>query len=73
MRERIKQVLKNILDIPAIPDDISSETCMEWDSLHHFQLVVELEIEFGISFEPDDISEIKSLDAIEKKLTELMA
>jgi acyl carrier protein len=72
MRERIIKVLKSVLGIKNIPDDISQNTCVEWDSMHHLQLVVELEIELGDSIEPDDIVDMKSLDLIEEIIKKLL-
>jgi acyl carrier protein len=72
MRERIKQVIKETLDLDNVPDDISQKTCVEWDSMHHLQLVVALEAEFDISFEPEDIGSMKSLVEIEEKVKSLI-
>ena len=71
MRERIKQIMKEIFELDDVPDDISQETCVQWDSMHHLQLVVGLETEFNITFEPEDIFKIISLDDIEKKIRSL--
>ncbi|MDR2942402.1 MAG: acyl carrier protein [Treponema sp.] len=72
MRERIKHVIKGILNLDSIPDDISQKNCAEWDSMHHLQLVVALETEFDISFEPEDIASMKSLDEIEERVKSLL-
>jgi acyl carrier protein len=72
MRERIKQVIKDTLDLDNIPDDISQKTCVEWDSMHHLMLVVALETEFDVSFEPEDIGSMKSLVEIEEKVKSLI-
>jgi acyl carrier protein len=72
MRERIKQVIKNTFDLDDIPDDISSKICVEWDSMHHLQLVVGLETEFGVSFDPEDIFSMQTLDEIESKIKSLI-
>jgi acyl carrier protein len=68
MREKIKEILKTILGIDTVPDDISQQNCDVWDSMHHLQLIIELEEKFNISFEPEDISEMKSLFTIEHKI-----
>jgi acyl carrier protein len=68
MRERIKKTIKNVLEIDTVPDNICQMTCVEWDSMNHLRLVVELESEFGVSFDPLDIVELDSLDAIENKI-----
>ena len=72
MRERIKQVIKDTLDLSEVPDDISQKNCVEWDSMHHLQLVVGLETEFNISFEPEDIGSMESLNKIEEKVKSLL-
>jgi acyl carrier protein len=72
MRRKIKEVLQSVLDIDNVPEDISQDICPEWDSMHQLQLVVELEIEFGVSFEPDDIVNMKSLNLIEETLRRLL-
>ena len=72
MRERIKQVIKDTFDLSNVSDDISQKTCVEWDSMHHLQLVVAMETEFDISFEPEDIGSMKSLDEIEEKIRALV-
>ena len=72
MKERIKEVLKRVFELDEVKDDISQKTCIKWDSLNHLNLVVELEDEFGVSFEPEDIAEMKSLEAIEMKLKALL-
>ncbi|MDR0630697.1 MAG: acyl carrier protein [Holosporales bacterium] len=68
MKDRIKKVMKRVFNLQEIPDDISQSNCAEWDSMNHLNLVVELEEEFDVSFEPEDIAEMKSLKRIEIKL-----
>jgi len=72
MRERIRQLLKDTFNLSDIPDDISQKNCAEWDSMHHLQLVVALETEFDISFEPEDIGSMLSLNTIEEKVKFLL-
>lgn len=68
MREQIKEILKQVLKLEDIKDDLSQSTCSKWNSLNHLNIIVELESKFDISFEPEDIIEMKSLDIIEKKV-----
>ena len=72
MREKIKEVLKRVFELDEVSNDISQGNCAKWDSLNHLNLVVELEDEFGVSFEPEDIAEMKSFEVIEKKLKEIL-
>jgi len=73
MRERVKQVMKEVFGLNDIPDDISQKNCDRWDSMRHLQLAIGLETEFDISLEPEDIAEMKSLDDVEKAITSLTA
>jgi acyl carrier protein len=73
MHEQIISVFQRVFDESVITDDMSQDNYQNWDSMHHFQLIVELEQEFGISFDPDDISEMKSITAIENKIQKLTA
>jgi acyl carrier protein len=43
----------------------------EWDSLGHLELVAEVEREFGVSLDFDDIPKLTSLDALRAHLHSL--
>jgi acyl carrier protein len=73
MKEEIKEVLKKALNISEISDNISQQNCENWDSLRHLNLIVELEDEFGVSFEPEDIAEMKDIPSIQEKIEKLKA
>jgi acyl carrier protein len=64
MRERIKQIMARVLKT-EVSDAASQTNCTEWDSLRHLNLVVELELEFDVSFEPEEIALMKDINAIE--------
>ena len=72
MREKIKKIIGEIFNLDYVPDNVCQKTFVEWDSLHHLQLVVGLETEFNISFEPEDIAEMKSINEIEEKIKALI-
>ena len=72
MKERIKDALKRVLKLEVIRDDISQKNCDKWDSLSHLNIIIELESEFDITIEPEDIVEMKSLEIIEKKLNKFL-
>jgi acyl carrier protein len=64
MKERIIEVVSRVLNIAA-DENTSQKTCAEWDSLRHLNLVVELEMEFDVSFEPEEIAQMKNIISIE--------
>jgi acyl carrier protein len=66
MKDRIKKVLKHSLKLENVKDNISRNNCNKWDSLAHLNLVVDIEIEFNISLEPEEIIKMNSLYQIEE-------
>ena len=68
MKNRIKEVMKRVFQLNEIPDNISQSNCVKWDSMIHLNLIVELEEEFNVSLEPEDIAEMKNLEIIENIL-----
>jgi acyl carrier protein len=67
MKERIKKVASQALKTD-VEDNTSQDNCASWDSLHHLNLIIELEAEFDLSFEPEEIAQMKSIDAIEQMI-----
>lgn len=72
MNERVYELIsvvakKSVEEIKASPDEEGL-----WDSLLHVELVVALETEYGIFFDPEEIAEIstpqKVLTAVEAKV-----
>jgi acyl carrier protein len=43
----------------------------EWDSLGHLELVAQIESEFGVSWDMDEIPKLTSLDVIRERLRAL--
>lgn len=72
MEEKIAQILSQILgtEIHA-GDNVSVKNTPKWDSLKSIEIIMTLEEEFDISFNPADIPQLKSMDAIVKKVKEL--
>ena len=70
MEEKILFVLKNVLGLESATTALSQQNCDTWDSLRHLNLIVELEEEFGVEFEPEEISEMKSFEDIRRLLTD---
>jgi acyl carrier protein len=67
MKERIKKTVSQVLKTD-VDDNTSQYNCASWDSLHHLNLIIELEVEFDVSFEPEEIAQMKSINAIEQMI-----
>ena len=65
--EKIKNVANQVFECD-INNESSQKNCNQWDSLHHLNFIVDLEMEFDISFEPEEISIMSSITEVEKIL-----
>ena len=59
MEEKVLEILKNLFELDTVDETCSQETCEKWDSMGQLNLVAELEMEFDISLEPEEIGEMK--------------
>lgn len=73
MKDRILDIFRKTFELSTVSESISQKNSDKWDSLNHINLVVEIETEFDIMLEPEEISEMidfKSvLKIVEHKLT----
>ena len=65
MTDKIIKIISDVLSV-QVDANTSQATCEKWDSLRHLSIIVALEEAFDISFEPEDIAEMKSIQEIEK-------
>ena len=68
MKEQILIIMSEVfeLDILDFPNEVNQEQIDNWDSLRHLNSIVELEEAFDVSFEPEEISEMISIEKIEQ-------
>ena len=68
MEEKVLEILKNVFGLETVDKDCSQDNCDRWDSMGQLNLVVELESEFNVSLEPEEIGEMKSYEDVIKIL-----
>ena len=68
LKTKIKKIMEEIFE-ENITDDFDKFKAKNWDSFMHLDLVVKLEEEFGISFSPEEIGMMNSLDNILNVIT----
>lgn len=61
--------MKRIFNVDHLPENPSQNNVEQWDSLRHLNLIIELEMEFNVEFEPEQIAQMKSLQEIEEILS----
>ncbi len=64
MEEKVKEILKNLFELETVDETCSQETCEKWDSMGQLNLVIELESEFDMTLEPEEIGVMKSYNDI---------
>jgi acyl carrier protein len=72
MLERVRRLVADVFQLPVeeIRADSSPDSIEAWDSLHHLDLVLALEQEFGTQFTPEEIEQLLSVELIAALLAE---
>ena len=62
--QEIRRIAADVLEVPAaqITPKSSTETIASWDSVHHLNLILALEQEFQMQFEPEEIDRMTSIE-----------
>ena len=55
-------------EISPLSDHDSPSTIKGWDSLNHVSLILALESEFGVQFDAEEIANLISVGAIQRRL-----
>lgn len=68
MSSDVLDVVSSVLRIPreTVSDDLSMETCANWDSLAHVDLMVTLESTFGVTINEEQIFDLVNVGAIRR-------
>lgn len=72
MEEKVLEILKDLFELDCVDQTCSQTTCEKWDSMGQLNLVVELESEFDVTLEPEEIGEMKSFKDIVRILKNKM-
>jgi acyl carrier protein len=72
VEDRIYRVISDVMGVPIedINDESNPDTITDWESLSHINLVLSLEVEFGVSLSPEDVLEMLSVGLIRTILSE---
>jgi acyl carrier protein len=64
--DRVLRIAADVLEVPAANISLQSspESLDTWDSVHHLNLVLALEQEFNVQFEPEEIDQMKDIQHI---------
>jgi acyl carrier protein len=70
MSASLREIVANILGVSRsdIQESSSPREFAQWDSAAHIEIVLSVEAEYGISFTPDEMLEVLSVEALENVL-----
>ena len=68
----LRTLLADTLDInpDEVTPELSSATLESWDSFAHLQIILALEGEYGVQFDPQRIPDLTSVAKLQSALTE---
>ena len=64
MEKQWLDVLRRVFKDPSLDENCSQKNCAAWDSMNQLNLVIELEMEFGISLEPEEIGRMVDFQSV---------
>ena len=60
---RVLEIATDVLQAGVTPES-SPETVESWDSVHHLNLVLALEEEYGFEFSPEEMDQAKTVGSL---------
>ena len=64
--DSVRRIVSDVFEVPEeqIEAESSPDNVESWDSIHHLNLVLALEQEFGVQFTPEEIEQLLSVELI---------
>lgn len=66
MKEKILKIMESVFETSGLESkgNVHQNDLENWDSLRHLNLIIELEETFDVSYEPEEIGDMNTLDKI---------
>lgn len=68
MEDKILKIMNEVFETSGLDTSCSQSNYPSWDSLHHLNLIMALEEEFDVEFEPEEIAQMKDFDTVKKMI-----
>lgn len=64
--EQVRAIAADLFEVPVeeVTESSSPETIEAWDSLQHLNLMVELQMQFGVNFTPKETATMTSIASV---------
>lgn len=61
--DTVRQIAADIFNLPVdqVTDSMSPQTVADWDSVQHLNLVLAMEAQLGVQFDPLEIEQMQSI------------
>jgi acyl carrier protein len=61
--DRVRQIAADVFNLPVdrVTDDLSPRTVADWDSMQHLNLVLAMEAQLGVRFDPLEIEQMVTI------------
>jgi acyl carrier protein len=66
----VLRVLRLVLGVDAFGGQFVRQTCPDWDSLKHVQIVFALEDAFGVAFSLEELADLNDSETIARYVAE---
>lgn len=66
----LRDIFADILEISSeeVTPELSTESAETWDSFRHLQLILSIEDEYGVQFDPQKIPELTTVARVQQAL-----
>jgi len=66
----LRDIIADILEVSSdeVTPELNTETVENWDSFRHLQLILAVEGEYGVQFDPQRIPELSSVALLQAEL-----
>ena len=68
MDQKLLDIMNEIFETSGLDTSVSQSSCETWDSLHHLNLIMALEEEFDVEFEPEEIAKMTDFSSVKSMI-----
>ena len=68
MNDKLKEIFKDVFDFEITDQNLTRDDILNWDSMRHIGLILEIEEKFGLSFSVKESMQMNSIDIIKEIL-----
>lgn len=61
--DKVRQIASDVFNLPIdqVTESLSPHTLADWDSVQHLNLVLAIEAQLGVQFDPSEIEQMQTM------------